>query len=187
MYWFFPKQLENHPGPAKVVMILVTDKEPYYMHAHTLLVNKEPVHGCHVFDIKPEDKGRLELKAVAIQHFIKDFGRETLMDRILQTEYFRDVTTSNSYLPLRTANEIEVDRFVDSLRDCTKHIKRDQLKKSDYHFYERRTQIEVARKFLRSYFSRAVGAVVTFIVINCTHFGDGFSSVSMYKDNYISR
>ena len=44
-------QLERFSGKAKVVLFLVTDKDPKFIHPHTLLIDKAPVPGYHITDI----------------------------------------------------------------------------------------------------------------------------------------
>ena len=44
----------NYPGRAKVVMYLTTEEDPHFIHPHTLLIDKIPVRGYHVFDVEED-------------------------------------------------------------------------------------------------------------------------------------
>lgn len=48
------KQLINYKGKAQVVLFLVTEDDPHFIHPHTLLIDKEPVSGYHTFEISGE-------------------------------------------------------------------------------------------------------------------------------------
>jgi len=41
----------GYHGPAKIVVTLVAANEPYHLHAHSMIVSREPMKGYCIFDM----------------------------------------------------------------------------------------------------------------------------------------
>ncbi|XP_066928423.1 nuclear factor NF-kappa-B p105 subunit-like [Clytia hemisphaerica] len=112
----FPSvRIVNHLGNAKVVMYLVTEEDPQFIHPHTLLIDKIPVGGYHIFDVNEDFD--VQLKNVAIQHVNKQDLPTKMLDRHLQSKYIKEVYSMNQY----GANpKIDIDTFASNLADKAK-------------------------------------------------------------------
>lgn len=104
---FYPTiKILGHHGPAKVVVTLVSSNEPFHLHAHSMIVNREPMKGYCIFEMDG-NSNLLELKNIAIQHAVKDKLTETLMDRILQDRFVKQFGWNSAFKVGEVVQDIE--------------------------------------------------------------------------------
>ena len=123
----FPSfKISGYRGRAKVVLTIVTENkanEETFLHAHSLVVDRQETNGYHIFDVDGSDPTK-EMTTVAIQHVEKRQQEAKLMDRILQTQFLKKYGWSNMHPGAEQFYDL--DAFTKALKD------RDESSESGY-------------------------------------------------------